>query len=272
MPRPTPDLRRAALASVVLIVIFVAARWGLVSWSGQVLFHLDGAEYGYFEALADVVDMSPRELADDEHLLLSTVRLSRHVADKGLHGTTLLAAAALHFVLQAGAPASFWTLKALALGQSTLAFALWLALICKVSRRPEAVIVFGVLFILAPTKLIKLQLLFWGTHDTAALLHVALLLGVSGWFLRPVGAVGSTARAAVFGVVTSALCLLNFTLMLPAATLAVWLTGSSALEVLRRRGRLAAVATGVGVVLVGAGAFLGVWHAIVTPERQRTLS
>ncbi len=242
---------------------FVVARWEVAERTGHVLYALDPAEYAYFDALVDVIDKNPDELARDPASTDSFLRGARDVADAGLHGTTLLAAWAVRRRVDAGAPLSTWTLRELALAQSTALLALWLLLLALAWRSPGPVLAFGALFIAGPAVLVKLNLLLWGTHDTALLLHALLLFSALPLLGRPRGPLGTLVGAAAFGAASSALCLLNFTLLLPAALTAAWLLGEAGLAAWRAGGARRAVAVALPAAGVGVAASLLTWRLVV---------
>jgi len=222
----------------------------------HLLFHYDRAEYAYYGAIAYSLDTPTWDLFTDSHRRSSHLRRCGAVADMGLHGTTVLAGTALHAaVVHGGAKVSTWTLKRLAIGFSTITLLLWLVLLARAWRSPSAVAAFGALFILGPLPLVKLNLLFWGTHELVLLLAAVLLALIAPWITQgpPPGPRAGALRAAVFGAASAVAFGFNFSLLLPTSIAAVWLTAK---EPTARRRTVAA--------LCGAAAFALVWTVIAT--------
>ncbi len=211
-----PDRRRALALVAALTALFVADRALIAATHSHLLFHYDRAEYAFYGAIAPSLEANTVEALFDRHGPYRLAARSIQVGDMGLHGTTVLAGAALHAaVVHGGASVSTWTLKKLAIGGATIALLLWLALLLRTWASPPAAAAFGLLFVFGPLPLVKLNLLFWGTHELVLLLAAALFLGTLPRLAEddepsPAFAVGVGAASAVlFGM--------NFSLLLPCA-------------------------------------------------------
>ncbi len=255
---PAGVSRRAQIVAVIAVVagLFVADRAAVVASGAHLLFHPDRAEYAYYGALAYSLDQPTATLIGAPARRKVHLARCAAVGDMGLHGTTAIAGTALHAALvHGGADVSTWTLKRLAIGFSTIALLLWLLLLARAWRSPGALAVFGALIVLAPLPLVKLNVLFWGTHELVLLLLAAGLLGIGGWIANGPAPTSSRAagRAALFGAGAAVAFGLNFSLLLPAGFAAVWLVGAE--PDARRRAAGAAI---------GLAAFAAVWALIAT--------
>ena len=260
----TPRRRLVALATVV--ALFVVLRYLMVTTTGHLLFHLDSAEYGILRGIRLYLGQSTFDVLSDPETRLRFGLSCTLVADTGLHGTLVLAGLLTHWAVTAlDAPIATVTLRMLAIGVSTAALVAWLRTLARAFPKSPVPLVFAVLVLAAPPMLMKLSVLFWGTHDLVLAIHAFVLLVFAGWIGSPARSLPAhAARAALVGA-AGALCMAaNTSLALPSAFLGLWLAGEAtwaARATPRRAGLVALV-----MAVFGVGALVGTWMGLVNIE------
>jgi len=259
----SPHGRPAAL--LLLVALFVAARVLLVVTTGHLLFHLDSAEYGILRGVRLYLDLSTWELLAQSQPRLQFALSTTLVADMGLHGTLVLAGLLTHFAVTAlDAPLATSTLRALAIVVSTAGLLAWLRTLTRAFPRGPVPIYFGVLVLAAPPMLMKLSVLFWGTHEMVVVIHAFFMLLFLPWIVRPALSPGQAAvRAALVGVAGAVVMAANTSLVLFAALLGVWVSFAAAREA-RGTGRKFAL---LGLMAAAGVAGLGLtWWGLSSVE------
>jgi len=252
--------RVAALA--LIVAAFVAARWLMVSTTGHLLFHLDSAEYGILRGIRLYLDQSTVDLLLQSQPRLQFALSTTLVADMGLHGTLVLAGLLAHFAVTAfDAPLATTTLRTLAIVVSTAGLIAWLRTLTRAFPRGPVPVYFALLVLVAPPMLMKLSVLFWGTHELVVVLHAFFVLAFLPWIVSPARSLrGAALRAAVVGIAGAAVMAANTSLVLFAALLGLWLAGCAAWEVRGTPRRAAGVL--VVMAVVGAGALALSWFGL----------
>lgn len=196
----------------------------MLAGSGHLLFDLNPAEQGFIRVLTPWLDQPLADILADPPRRARFLRDSQAVGNQ-VHGTLALSAAALHQAARAGAPLGTLTLRRLALAGSTLALGLWLVALGRGATpggaRTRAWLVMGALWGVAPVVLLKLTLVFWGTHEVVVLLHAlvvaALAPALDGRSPRPRLALALASAA------LPVLALANASLALPLGLAVSWL-------------------------------------------------
>jgi hypothetical protein len=250
---------------IALVLAYVLERLGIALSSGHLMFHLDAGEYTPLKAVGPYLGRSTLALFLDP-----TARIDFFVACTAPpHGpsitpTLVLAGTIVHFAVEhLGAPLGTITVRMLSLGISTVALLSWLLLLLRCGLGPSLARRFGLLFLLAPPIFLKLNLIYWGSHELVVLFFALFLLALLPWLAEAASPRLAIVQVLVVGTVSAALSVFHGILIVPCVFVGMWLALRAVLSLVRDRSVGAGLGLGVLLAVLGTGSFLGGWWALV---------
>ena len=250
---------------IALVLAYFLERLGIALSSGHLVFHLDAGEYTPLKAVGPYLDRSTLSLLLDPKARMDFF-LACTAAPHGpsITPTLVFAGALVHFVVHHfGAPLGTLTVRMLSLGISTVTLLLWLALLLRCGVGRGLARRFGMLFLLAPPIFLKLNLIYWGSHELVVLVFALGLLALLPWLRQPAGPRLAILQALTVGLVGAGLTVFHGILVVPCAFAGLWLALRSVLALARGRGWPLGLGLGGLLAVVGVGTFLLGWWALV---------
>ena len=254
-----------------LVLLFVVERLAIALSSGHLMFHLDAGEYTPLWAVGPFLDQSTLAL-----LLDPVARLEFFVACTAEpHGPSItpslvFAGGLVHFVSHhLGVPLGTLTVRMLSLGISTATLLCWLWMLLRSGLGRNVARRFALLFVLAPPIFLKLNLIYWGSHELVVLAVAAMLCAFVPWIRTPRPAALSLLQAICVGCLGAALAVFHGILVVPAAFLGLWLTLRAAAAAGRDGSWLKALGLGICLAIIGvASFFVSFWALVHLPTLQ----
>ncbi len=250
---------------VGLVLVYILERLAIGLSSGHLLFHLDAGEYTPLRAVGPYLDRSTLALFLDPAARLDFfVACTAEPHGPSITPTLVLAGGLVHFVSHhLGAPLGTITVRMLSLGLSTATLLCWLWMLLRCGVGRSVARRFALLFVLAPPIFLKLNLIYWGSHELVVLVVAALLCALVPWIREPASPRLALAQALCVGLVGALLTVLHGILVVPAAFIGLWLALRAAAAALREQGWPVALGLVSALAASGMGSFLGGWWMLV---------
>ena len=248
-----------------LVLLYVLERLAIALSSGHLLFHLDAGEYTPLRAVGPYLDRSTLALFLDPATRLDFfVACTAEPHGPSITPTLVVAGGLVHFVSHhLGAPLGTITVRMLSLGISTATLVCWVWMLLRCGVGRSIARRFALLFLLAPPIFLKLNLIYWGSHELVVLVIAAVLCALVPWIREPAPARLALVQALCVGLGGALLTVLHGILVVPAAFVGVWLALRAAAAAQREQGWPAALGLGSALAVIGIGSFLGGWWLLV---------